>query len=44
VAGVHAMQGYLFAKPEPVAALKERLAAMRQRETMPDALPQAASA
>jgi len=29
VAGVHGMQGYLFAKPEPVAALKERLTAMR---------------
>ena len=26
VAGVHAMQGYLFAKPEPIAALKTRLA------------------
>ena len=30
VAGVHAMQGYLFAKPEPVEALKARLAAMRE--------------
>jgi EAL domain-containing protein (putative c-di-GMP-specific phosphodiesterase class I)/signal transduction histidine kinase/CheY-like chemotaxis protein len=30
VAGVHAMQGYLFAKPEPVEALKIRLAAMRE--------------
>jgi EAL domain-containing protein (putative c-di-GMP-specific phosphodiesterase class I) len=29
VAGVHAMQGYLFARPEPVDALKARLAAMR---------------
>jgi EAL domain-containing protein (putative c-di-GMP-specific phosphodiesterase class I)/signal transduction histidine kinase len=29
VAGVHGMQGYLFAKPEPVEALKERLAAMK---------------
>jgi EAL domain-containing protein (putative c-di-GMP-specific phosphodiesterase class I) len=29
VAGVHAMQGYLFAKPEPIAALKARFAAMR---------------
>ena len=44
VAGVHAMQGYLFAKPEPVAALKERLAAMSRRETTPDAAPQAARA
>jgi len=34
VAGVHAMQGYLFAKPEPVAALKERLAAMRQPQAI----------
>jgi signal transduction histidine kinase/EAL domain-containing protein (putative c-di-GMP-specific phosphodiesterase class I)/CheY-like chemotaxis protein len=25
VAGVHALQGYLFAKPEPIAALRERL-------------------
>ncbi len=25
VAGVHAMQGYLFAKPEPIAALRTRL-------------------
>jgi EAL domain-containing protein (putative c-di-GMP-specific phosphodiesterase class I)/signal transduction histidine kinase/CheY-like chemotaxis protein len=32
VAGVHAMQGYLFAKPEPVEALKARLAAMREPE------------
>jgi len=30
VAGVHAMQGYLFARPEPVEALKARLAAMRE--------------
>jgi EAL domain-containing protein (putative c-di-GMP-specific phosphodiesterase class I)/signal transduction histidine kinase/CheY-like chemotaxis protein len=30
VAGVHAMQGYLFARPEPVEALKLRLAAMRE--------------
>jgi EAL domain-containing protein (putative c-di-GMP-specific phosphodiesterase class I)/signal transduction histidine kinase len=29
VAGVHAMQGYLFAKPEPIEALKARFAAMR---------------
>jgi two-component system, NarL family, sensor histidine kinase BarA len=34
VAGVHAMQGYLFAKPEPVEALKARLAAMRAPESM----------
>jgi len=34
VAGVHAMQGYLFAKPEPVEALKARLAAMRAPEAM----------
>jgi EAL domain-containing protein (putative c-di-GMP-specific phosphodiesterase class I)/signal transduction histidine kinase/CheY-like chemotaxis protein len=33
VAGVHAMQGYLFAKPEPVEALKARLAAMKQAVT-----------
>ena len=26
VAGAHALQGYLFAKPEPIAALKARLA------------------
>jgi EAL domain-containing protein (putative c-di-GMP-specific phosphodiesterase class I)/signal transduction histidine kinase/CheY-like chemotaxis protein len=30
VAGVHAMQGYLFARPEPVEALKRRLAGMRE--------------
>jgi EAL domain-containing protein (putative c-di-GMP-specific phosphodiesterase class I)/CheY-like chemotaxis protein len=30
VAGVHGMQGYLFAKPEPVEALKARLAALRE--------------
>jgi EAL domain-containing protein (putative c-di-GMP-specific phosphodiesterase class I)/signal transduction histidine kinase/CheY-like chemotaxis protein len=34
VAGVHAMQGYLFAKPEPVEALKARLAAMRTPQAM----------
>jgi EAL domain-containing protein (putative c-di-GMP-specific phosphodiesterase class I) len=34
VAGVHAMQGYLFARPEPVEALKTRLAAMREPEAM----------
>ncbi|HZZ86999.1 MAG TPA: EAL domain-containing protein [Caulobacteraceae bacterium] len=44
VAGVHAMQGYLFAKPEPVAALKERLAAMKRIEATPDTLPRVASA
>jgi EAL domain-containing protein (putative c-di-GMP-specific phosphodiesterase class I)/signal transduction histidine kinase/CheY-like chemotaxis protein len=44
VAGVHAMQGYLFAKPEPVAALKERLAAMNKLEATPDTLPRMAIA
>jgi EAL domain-containing protein (putative c-di-GMP-specific phosphodiesterase class I)/signal transduction histidine kinase/CheY-like chemotaxis protein len=34
VAGVHAMQGYLFARPEPVEALRERLAAMSRREAL----------
>jgi len=43
VAGVHAMQGYLFARPEPVAALKERLAAMKRIEATPDTLPRAAA-
>ena len=36
VAGVHAMQGYLFAKPEPVEALRERLAAMKEAVAMPE--------
>jgi len=44
VAGVHAMQGYLFARPEPVAALKERLAAMNRLEATPDTLPRVATA
>ncbi len=44
VAGVHAMQGYLFAKPEPVEALRERLAAMNQVEATPDTLPRVATA
>jgi two-component system sensor histidine kinase BarA len=44
VAGVHAMQGYLFAKPEPVAALKERLAAMSRVEATPDTVPLVATA
>jgi two-component system sensor histidine kinase BarA len=35
VAGVHAMQGYLFAKPEPVEALKARLAAMKSSRSLP---------
>ncbi len=35
VAGVHAMQGYLFAKPEPVAQLRERLEALRSENVMP---------
>ena len=34
VAGVHAMQGYLFAKPEPVAALRARLEAMKTPEAL----------
>jgi EAL domain-containing protein (putative c-di-GMP-specific phosphodiesterase class I)/signal transduction histidine kinase/CheY-like chemotaxis protein len=34
VAGVHAMQGYLFARPEPVDALKLRLAAMREPQAL----------
>ena len=41
VAGVHAMQGYLFAKPEPVAALRARLAAMDALPATPDTLPRA---
>ena len=44
VAGVHAMQGYLFARPEPVEALKERLAAMNRLEATPDTLPRMATA
>ena len=44
VAGVHAMQGYLFARPEPVAALKERLAAMNRLEATPDTVPRVATA
>ncbi len=31
VAGAHALQGYLFAKPEPIAALGERLAAVKAK-------------
>ena len=34
VAGVDAMQGYLFAKPEPVAALQARLEAMKAPEAL----------
>jgi len=34
VAGVDAMQGYLFAKPEPVAALQARLEAMKTPEAL----------
>ncbi|HVN02517.1 MAG TPA: EAL domain-containing protein [Caulobacteraceae bacterium] len=41
VAGVHAMQGYLFAKPEPVDALRARLAAMDALPATPDTLPRA---
>jgi len=44
VAGVHAMQGYLFARPEPVEALRERLAAMNRVEATPDTLPRVVSA
>ena len=34
VAGVDAMQGYLFAKPEPVAALQARLQTMKTPEAL----------
>ena len=34
----------LFARPEPVAALKERLAAMNRLEATPDTLPRVATA
>ncbi len=34
VAGVHGMQGYLFAKPEPVEALKVRLAGIRSPKAL----------
>ena len=34
VAGVHGMQGYLFARPEPVEALRARLAAMKAPEAL----------
>lgn len=30
VAGVHAMQGYLFGKPEPIELLRARLSARDQ--------------
>ena len=43
VAGVHAMQGYLFARPEPIAALNERLG-MTPDEATPDTLPRVATA
>jgi len=34
IAGVHAMQGYLFARPEPIEALRARLAALQAPEAL----------
>ncbi len=34
VAGVHAMQGYLFARPEPIEALRDRLEAMKSPQAV----------